>query len=79
MKSLFTTQPWHDDKLLQDLYELRDKQRTDGVKDKKITDKARKIRDEYYKVEAEKINQLAINRQLGKLFSNSHRLERRLC
>jgi len=68
-------QPWHNDVKLKELYDLKDKQiarnadfKTLSTTRKKIRLRARHLRNEYFKAEAEKINQLAINRELEKLF-----------
>ena len=72
------TQPWHDDEILKDLYNTRDKLKKNSTDEKAIaaaTKKVRKrvrfLRDEYYKAEAAKINQFAINRELEKLFARA--------
>ena len=68
-------QPWRNDERMGELYELRDMQRAENVGSKliaattkKIRKRARYLRDQYFKAEAEKINQHAISRELDKLF-----------
>ena len=68
-------QPWHNDEKLKQLYDHKDnfilKSSNSNVLKavkKKIRLRARYLRNEYLKREAEKINQLAINRELEKLF-----------
>ena len=68
-------QPWHDDKKLKQLYQQKDElilkfpdsNKLKALK-KKIRLRARYLRNEYLKREAERINQLAINRELEKLY-----------
>ena len=72
--------PWHNDEVLEELYNRRDQLRKENatrkiiaVTTKKIRKRASFLRDEYFKMEAEKINQFAINRELDKLFSKAKR------
>ncbi|XP_066926178.1 uncharacterized protein [Clytia hemisphaerica] len=67
--------PWHDDEKLKQLYQEKDEllakfpdsNKLKAMK-KKIRLRARFLRNEYLKHEAEKLNQLAINRELEELF-----------
>ena len=75
-------QPWQDDNVLKQMYEERDQlKRNNGNREeltrvtKKIGKRARFLRDEHFKAEAEKINQFAINRELDRLFSAAKRQE----
>ena len=68
-------QLWHNDEKLKHLYELKDRYILENYNlnslraiRKKIRLRARYLKNEYLKQEAEKINQLAINRELEKLF-----------
>ena len=68
-------QPWHNDEGMRELYDLRDKQRAENfgskliaATTKKIRKRARYLRNQHFKAEAEKINQHAISRELDKLF-----------
>jgi len=72
------TQPWHDDEKLIDLYRQKDElmaQNPDLIAIKKLRKKirhrARFLKNEYFRLEAEKINNLAINRNLQKLFQRA--------
>ena len=62
--------PWQEDTTLEELYEQRDLQRKSSASSelvnrttKLIRKRARFLRDEHFKAEAEKINQFAINRE----------------
>ena len=75
-------QPWHNDNLLKELYELKDQQISQNANSnelsktrKRIRLRSRFLRNQYFKSEAEKINQLAINRELEKLFSQAKKQE----
>ena len=75
-------QPWHDDNILRDLYDLKDQQMAQNVNIKELSLTRKKIRlhakllkNEYFKSEAEKINQYAIERELDKLFYRAKRQE----
>ena len=75
-------QPWHDDDILRELYELKDqlilqnasRNQLSNIR-KRIRLRAKSLRNDYYKSEAEKINQSAINRELDKLFFRAKRQE----
>ena len=67
--------PWHDDAKLQELFVRKDEllfknadRRCINAVRKKIRNRAKFLKNEYYKQQAEKLNQLAINRELEKLF-----------
>ena len=72
------TQPWHNDEKLIDLYRQKDElmaQNPDLIAIKKLRKKIRHracfLKNEYFRLEAEKINNLAINRNLQKLFQRA--------
>ena len=68
-------QPWRNDEKLHELYALKDRLIT-GNDDRKLIISTRKkiclrahyLKNEHLKNEAQKINQLSINRELEKLF-----------
>ena len=69
-------QSWHDDSILKELYDLEDQQIPQNVNSNELSKTRKKIRlrakffkNGYFKGEAAKINQSAINRELDKLFS----------
>ena len=68
-------QPWHNDDKLRELYELKDRlmlrnsdQKSIKAARKKIRLRCRHLKNKYLEQEAEKINQLAVNRNLERLF-----------
>ena len=68
-------QPWHNDAKLQELFDKKDELRNKNADRKqlitlrkKIRQRARYLKNEHFKKKAEKINQLAVNRELEKLF-----------
>ena len=72
-------QPWQEDATLKELYDQRDLQRKNNASSKtintttkKIRKRAQCLRDEHFKAEADKINQIAISRKLDKLFAKRH-------
>ena len=71
-------QPWHNDQTLSDLYSRKDElfakngdKKTIQLLRKKIRKRSRYLRNEYFKAEAQKLNQLAVNRELDKLFARA--------
>ena len=71
-------QPWHDDIMLKELYDLKDQQIAQNASSNELSKTRKRIRlhakffkIECFKVEAVKINQSAINRELDKLFSRA--------
>ena len=74
-------QTWHNDDELKRLHELKDELfRRNNTKEliktrKKIRLRSIHLRNQYYKSEADKINQFAINRELDKLFSRAKKQE----
>jgi len=71
-------QPWHDDEKLKDLFDLKDKLTSENsdlnsikAVRKKIRHRAKHLKNVYLKQEAEKINLLAINREIEKLFQRA--------
>ena len=75
-------QPWHDDDVLKSFYDLKDQQIAKNADNKQLSSTRRKIRlrskylkNEYYKAEADKINQSTISRELDKLFSRAKNQE----
>ena len=75
-------QPWHDDALLRELYEFKDQQILQNANSadlsntrKRIRIRAMKLKNDYYRAEAEKINRFAIHRELDKLFSRAKQQE----
>lgn len=75
-------QPWHDDVKLKELYQQKElmviknacPKKVKAVR-KKIRTRARQLRNQFYRDEAEKINQLSINRELDKLFARAKKQE----
>ena len=74
--------PWHDDEKLRDLYTQKDTLIANNVDSKvlmklrkKIRLRARYLKNEFMKSEAEKINQLALNRKLQELFQRAKEQE----
>ncbi|XP_066918729.1 craniofacial development protein 2-like [Clytia hemisphaerica] len=73
-----TTPPWHNDQKLKDLFEHKNSLIAKNA-DKAILSKARKkirlraryLKNQHFKAEADKINDLAINRKLQKLFQRA--------
>lgn len=70
--------PWNNDEKLKKLFQSKNElmskngdQRSISAFRKKIRQRVRFSRNEYYKQEAEKINQLSINREIEKLFSRA--------
>ena len=70
--------PWHNDEKLDNLYRQKDELMTKNIDStdikklrKKIRLRARFLKNEYLKTEAEKLNQLAINRNLQKFFQKA--------
>ena len=75
-------QPWHDDIMLKGLYHLKDLQIAQNANSNELSKTRKRIRlrakffkNEYFKAEAAKINQFAINRDLDKLFSRAKKQE----
>ena len=75
-------QPWHNDKKLKDLYSRKEElmegnhdQKAIAAVRKKIRLRARHLKNEHLRSEAQKINQLAINRELEKLFQKAKNQE----
>ena len=75
-------QPWHDDDILRQLYDLKDSQISQNANFKAISLTRKRIRlrsnflrNEYFKEEAAKLNQYAIYRELDKLFSCAKKQE----
>ena len=82
IESRQATQPWHNDETLKALYIQKDEliSKNAGFKTlsrirKKMRLRARHLRNEYFKSEAEKMNQLAINREIEKLFAQAKKQE----
>ena len=71
-------QPWHNDEELKRLYELKDELTLrNNTKEqfsirKRIRLRSKHLRNQFYKSEAEKINQFGINRELDKPVSYTH-------
>ena len=70
-----TSQPWHNDEKLQSLFNRKSELINSNANQKLITSIRKKIRmqarylkNEHFRQEAEKINTLAINRQLDNSF-----------
>ena len=70
--------PWNNDEKLKKLFQSKDElmskngdQKLISAVRKKIRHRVRFLRNEHYKQEAEKINQLYINREIEKLFSRA--------
>lgn len=75
-------QPWHDDQKLKDLYAKKDVlfAKNGNLKEisalrKKIRLRAKYLKNDHFKKEAQKLNQLAINRELEKLFQRAKKQE----
>ena len=75
-------QPWHNDAKLKELYAKKDALMTTNSSSsdipklrKKIRLRARYLKNEHFKAEASKINQLQINREVQKLFARAKRQE----
>ena len=71
-------QPWHNDIMLKELDDLKDQQIAQNASSNELSKTRKRIRlhakffkIECFKVEAVKINQSAINRELDKLFSRA--------
>ena len=71
-------QPWHNDDKLKELYEKKDSLMSTDPHSieipklrKKIRLRARLLKNEHFKNEASKINQLAVNREIQKLFARA--------
>ena len=68
-------QPWHDDIILKELYDLKDRQIAQNANSNELSKTQRRIRlranflkNEYFKADATKINRSSTNRELEKLF-----------
>ena len=75
-------QPWHDDIILKELYDLKDQQIAQNPNSHELSKTLKGIRrrtkflkNEYFETAAAKINQSAINRELDKLFSRAKKQE----
>ena len=75
-------QPWHDDIISKELYDLKDLQIVQNANSNKLSKTPKRIRmrakffkNEYFKAEAAKFNQSAINRELDKLCSRGKKQE----
>ena len=76
------TQPWHDDQKLHELFMRKndlmkcnaDRKTIIAVR-KKIRMRVKYLKNEYFKQEAENINQMAINRELERLFKRARNQE----
>ena len=73
-------QPWHSDQKLKELYIEKDEARSKNADSKivkylrkKIRKRSRYLKNQYFKDEAQKLNQLSINRELEKLFTRAKR------
>lgn len=71
-------QPWHNDQILKDLYDRKDElfakngdKKTMQALRKKIRKRSRHLRNEYFREEAQKLSQLAVNREIKKLFARA--------
>ena len=75
-------QPWHDDDILRTMYDQKDQliahnadtKQLSSIR-KRIRNRAKYLKNEHFKAEAEKINQHAINRDLEKLFQRAKNQE----
>ncbi|XP_066917813.1 uncharacterized protein [Clytia hemisphaerica] len=75
-------QPWHEDVKLKELYHQKEllvmrnacPKKVKAVR-KKIRTRARQLRNQFYRDEAEKINHLSINREHDKLFARAKKQE----
>ena len=72
------TQPWHNDVKLEQLFRKKDELMSHNADRKslasirkKIRSRAKYLKNEHFKQEAEKINVLAINREIEKLFARA--------
>ena len=75
-------QPWHDDDTLRHLYDQKDHLIAQNADIKQLSSirkrirlRAKYLKNEYFKTEAEKINQFTINRELEKLFYRAKKQE----
>ena len=75
-------QPWHDDIILKEVYDLKDQQIAPNANSNKLSKTQKRIRlyakffkNGYFKTEFTKINQSAINREPEKLYSRANKQE----